>query len=148
TPTMGGVLIAGSIFICTILFADLSSFYISMALVCLVWLFVLGVVDDWLKLTSARRKPGWREGLYTWVKLVLQLGLAVLLALFINHYGQRKVTLPMTDIQTMSHAFTIPGVKTWVKDGSQWVPAPHLIVLGTGVFIVLTVLVITGSSNA
>src|SRR5699024_2182376 len=127
---------AGAIFICTIFFADLSSFYISMALVCLVWLFLLGLVDDWLKLTSARRKPGSREGLYTWEKLVLQLGLAVLLGLFINHYGQSKFTLPMTDIQTMSHAFTIPGVKTWVKQGGQWMPSPHLIVLGTWVFII------------
>ncbi|MFW6060106.1 MAG: hypothetical protein ACODAQ_07980, partial [Phycisphaeraceae bacterium] len=58
TPTMGGILISSAIFAVTLLFADLSSFYIVMALICLVWLFGVGLADDWLKLTSARRKPG------------------------------------------------------------------------------------------
>nr|HPM23835.1 hypothetical protein [Phycisphaerae bacterium] len=51
TPTMGGVLISVAIAITVLLLADLTNFYIMMGLFCLVWLSVLGGVDDWLKLT-------------------------------------------------------------------------------------------------
>ena len=64
TPTMGGMLIIFSIAITTLLVADLGNFYVRMALVCLVWLGGVGAVDDWLKLTGARRGGG-RQGLTT-----------------------------------------------------------------------------------
>src|SRR4051812_22801787 len=44
TPTMGGVLIICAIAITTLLFADLSNFYVKMALICLVWLGGVGAV--------------------------------------------------------------------------------------------------------
>ena len=31
------------------------NFYVQMGIFCLVWLGVLGAVDDWLKLTAGRR---------------------------------------------------------------------------------------------
>ena len=144
TPTMGGVLISGAILCATLLLADLSSFYVQMALLCLVWLSVLGGFDDWLKLTSARRKPGSREGLYFWEKLVFQFGLAVLLGLFIHHHGQAN------DLSKMAFSLTLPFSKTWVYDlaSNSYVPSPNLIVLGSLAFVVLSVVVITGSSNA
>jgi phospho-N-acetylmuramoyl-pentapeptide-transferase len=55
TPTMGGVLIIAAITAAVLLLADLRSFYVQMALLCLVWLGGVGAVDDWLKLTSIRR---------------------------------------------------------------------------------------------
>ena len=148
TPTMGGMLVFGAIFISTLLLANLSSFYVSMAMVCMVALFLIGFWDDWLKLTSARRKPGAREGLYAWEKLVLQLGLAVVLGIFIHHYGMSKHWGETTELLQMSHSLTLPGLKTWVKEGPQWVPSKHLIVLGPWPFVILTILVIVGSSNA
>ena len=81
TPTMGGLLVSGAIFIAILLLADLGNFYVQMALICLVWLAVLGGVDDWLKLTSARRTPGTRDGLKMWEKLVFQIAIALLLGL-------------------------------------------------------------------
>jgi len=72
TPTMGGVLIAGAIFASILLLADIRTFYIQMALLCLAWLATLGGFDDWLKLTSARRNPGSRDGLFMWEKLVFR----------------------------------------------------------------------------
>lgn len=151
TPTMGGVLIAGAIFLATILLADIrpkEGFYVIMALVCLVWLFLLGLADDWLKLTSARRKPGSREGLYSAEKLLFQLGLALVLGLFIHHWGANKLTLEYPEILQMSHSLTLPFIKTWVYENGQWMPSPHLIVLSTWPFVLWTILVITGSSNA
>jgi len=144
TPTMGGVLISGSILVATLLLADLRSFYVQMAVLTLVWLSILGGVDDWLKLTSARRKPGSREGLYFHEKLMFQFGLAVLLGLFIHHHGQTN------DLSQMAFSLTLPFRKTWVFDqaSSMYIPSPSLIILGSWAFVVLTVLVIAGSSNA
>ncbi|MFP4144838.1 MAG: phospho-N-acetylmuramoyl-pentapeptide-transferase [Phycisphaeraceae bacterium] len=149
TPTMGGLLIIGSILATVVLLADLSSFYVIMALICTVWLFGVGLADDWLKLTSARRKPGSREGLYTWEKLVFQLGLAVVLGLFIYHHGESKYTFEeFAEIQRMSHGLTLPFVKSWVSVEGQYVPTEPLIEMGRWGFVLLSVIVIAGFSNA
>jgi phospho-N-acetylmuramoyl-pentapeptide-transferase len=150
TPTMGGILISGAILASTLMLANLHSFYIKMALLCLVWLAALGACDDWLKLTSARRKAGSRDGLYTWEKLVLQIGLAVVLGLFIHHYGQNKYVNELADINKMAHSLTVPLSKTWEwsKQVKDYVPSDHLIVLGPLAFVILSTLVITGASNA
>ncbi len=46
TPTMGGILISGAIWISVLLWADLSNTFIQMGLFWLVWLGVLGGIDD------------------------------------------------------------------------------------------------------
>ena len=152
TPTMGGILISGSILASTLLLADITSFYVQMALVALIWLSLLGFADDWLKLTSSRRAPGTREGLYTWEKLVFQFGLAVLLGIFIHHWGQYKYA-EGSDLWKMSQSLNLPFIKTWVWDAAKadFVPSPHLdtfLRLGTWSFVILSILVIAGSSNA
>ncbi len=148
TPTMGGILIAAAIYATTLLLADLNNFYIILALACFSWLFVVGLVDDWLKLTTARRKPGSRHGLYSGEKLLLQIGLAVILGLFIHHWGDSSVLFPDPDEQMMSHSLTLPLMKTWIFQDGSYVPSPHLIVLGTWPFVLLTIFIITYSSNA
>src|SRR4051794_27323850 len=45
TPTMGGILIIAAIAITTLLLADLSNFYVLMALICLTWLGAVGAAD-------------------------------------------------------------------------------------------------------
>ena len=57
-----------------------------MALVCLIWLGAVGATDDWLKLTAGRRR-GSRQGLTSLEKLLFQIGLSVLLAVFTFDYG-------------------------------------------------------------
>ncbi len=148
TPTMGGILIVFAIFATIILLADLYNFYIRLAMVCLGWLFILGLADDWLKLTTARRKPGSRHGLYSGEKLLLQLGLAVILGLFIHHWGNNSVLFPDPAEQVMSHSLTLPLLKTWVFQDGSYIPSPYLIVLGTWQFVLLTIFIITYSSNA
>ncbi len=137
TPTMGGILIAGAIFLSTVLLADMTSFYIHMALICLVWLAVLGGVDDWLKLTSARRAPGSREGLHTWEKFVFQVGIALLLGLFIHYTGSEN---------QQTHLLNLPFQRTY-RPGTRELNE-GLIFLGPWAFGILAVLVIAGSSNA
>jgi phospho-N-acetylmuramoyl-pentapeptide-transferase len=139
TPTMGGVLIVGSILVTTLFLADLTNFYVGMGMFCLLWLAVLGGIDDWLKLTASRR-VGTRDGLRTWEKLVFQVALGALLAVFILRYGSANATaLRFADINA-PHS---PGynllILPFFREG---------IVLLTPLFVVLTVLVITGTSNA
>ena len=55
TPTMGGLLIAGSILVSTLLMADLSITYVQIALVVVASFACIGAVDDWLKLTAKSR---------------------------------------------------------------------------------------------
>ena len=128
TPTMGGVLIVGAIFASTLLLANLSSYYVVMAMVCLFWMFVIGAADDWLKLTTARRMPGSRHGLYSWEKLVLQIGLAVLLGVFAYHHGNAKYTIELPE-GVMAIALNLPFLKSWTFAQGQWAPAPHVYAL-------------------
>ena len=108
TPTMGGVLIVIAIFVSVVLFADLGNFYIRMALLALVWLGVLGGVDDWLKLRCATG-TGSRDGLRTWEKILFQIGLAVLLSIFIYSYGRESGIVDPTGRQVNpAHSFYFP----------------------------------------
>ena len=66
TPTMGGLLISGAIGLSVLLWADLSNTFVQMGLFCLVWLGVLGGVDDYLKLTHRPEDKRSRDGLKTW----------------------------------------------------------------------------------
>lgn len=147
TPTMGGILVSGAILISTLLLADLSSFYVIMALICLLVMFAIGCGDDWLKLTYTPNQPRAREGLYAWEKLVFQLGLAVVLGIFVHHYGLNKGGEDPVLLE-MSHSLTLPGLKTWVWMDDQWIPSPNLIVLSTWPFAIVTIIVISGTSNA
>lgn len=146
TPTMGGILIAASIFGTTLLLADMGSYYVRMAMVCLVCLFLLGLVDDWLKLTSAQRKAG-RQGLYSWEKLLFQVAMAAILGLFISKYGDSKFIID-GEYQRMARALNIPGLKTWVKEAGEYIPSANLIELSPALFVLVAIIVIVGSSNA
>jgi phospho-N-acetylmuramoyl-pentapeptide-transferase len=126
TPTMGGLLIIASIAVTTLLLADLSNFYVQMALVCLVWLGCVGATDDWLKLTAARRGGG-RQGLTAVEKLLFQIGLAVILSYFTYRYGRNIV--PAT-------RFYFP----FFKD--------YFVQLNMIAFVLIGTLVITGTTNA
>lgn len=137
-PTMGGVMILGSIAASVLLLADLSNFYIRMSLVCLIWLGALGAVDDWLKLTAKRRSRS-RDGLRMYEKLLFQIGLAVVLGGYIYRYGSNNFAV----LSSLVEPGELPAYKVlavpFYKDGLQ---------LGVGSFMVVTVLVMTGASNA
>lgn len=137
-PTMGGILIASAIFVATVLLADLTSFYVRMGLVCLVWLGLLGGVDDWMKLTAKRRGES-RDGLKVYEKLLFQIGLSVVLGYYVYRHGQHNFAVmdPLTGAEEVP-SYRILGVPFY-KPGLQ---------LGTYAFMIVTVLVMTGSSNA
>ena len=155
TPTMGGILIAAAIFITALLLADVRVFYVQMALVCLVMYAGLGAADDYLKLTSQRRSPGSRHGLYTWEKLVFQVGWALVLGFFIHNHGEWSYRQAIasgalsSEMPNMSHILNLPFQATWLDATvGELRFNPDLIVLSPWAFGILTVCVIAGSSNA
>jgi phospho-N-acetylmuramoyl-pentapeptide-transferase len=89
TPTMGGILIVAAIFISVVIFANVGNMYIRMALFALIWLGLLGGVDDWIKLRHSAGK-GSRDGLKAWEKILFQIGLAVLLSIYMWSYGRQS----------------------------------------------------------
>jgi phospho-N-acetylmuramoyl-pentapeptide-transferase len=181
TPTMGGVLIVGAIVVSTVLLADLRNFYILLGLIVAVWLAVLGGFDDWLKLTAASRKTGSRQGLYSWEKLVFQIGLSVLIGYFAFNHGAVETPAgpggggavppdesalfvapagqpsegPMDgdtspartgDGRSTAHVLNLPLQKTYMPGEGQL--AEGLIFLGRAAFILMSILMIAGMSNA
>ncbi len=137
TPTMGGILICGSMLATTLLFADLTERYVHFALGVLLWLALLGGIDDWLKLTSSRRTPGSREGLYVWEKLLFQLGIGVVIGLFLYRMGTPGA---------VEHALTLPFQRTYAPGTFQL--EPGVILLAAFPFVVITTLLVAGTSNA
>lgn len=143
TPTMGGLLIAGAMLFATILLADLTNFYVQMSIVLVIWMAALGGVDDWLKLTAASRPGASRQGLHSWEKLVFQLAIGLLLGYFTYVHGAPQVEGAPP---SLAHALTLPFMRTY--DPATFLPEEHVIYLGMGAFVLLSVLMIAGMSNA
>ncbi len=141
TPTMGGVLICGSIMITMLLFADLTERYVHLAIIVLAWLAVVGGFDDWLKLTSGRRSPGSREGLYAWEKLLFQLGIGFIAGFFLFRYGMSP-----GGGEDAAHVLTLPFQRTY-EPGTFTIES-SVIVLGMFAFVTISTLLIAGTSNA
>lgn len=121
TPTMGGLIILSGIIIPTLLFADLSNYFIQMVLFVTVWLGIIGFMDDYLKAIKKQRK-----GLVARKKMIGQIVLGLLFALGLTYLAPESQ-----------------------YDGTTGVPFFKNYVLNLGIlYIPFIVLVITGTSNA
>jgi len=76
TPTMGGLIIIGSILIPTLLFAKLHNIYVILMLVTTVWLGTIGFIDDYIKVFKKDKK-----GLAGKFKLLGQITLGLIVGL-------------------------------------------------------------------
>jgi phospho-N-acetylmuramoyl-pentapeptide-transferase len=122
TPTMGGVLVIGSVFVSSLLWARLDNRFVWLVLFCMVYLGALGFADDYLKVTKKKS-----DGISGRIKLVFQIALALIVtAVFLSS--------PLLEIQARS--LYVPFVKAPVITNMGWF---------TFVFFLL---VIVGSSNA
>ena len=117
-PTMGGLMILGSLFSSVFLWADLRNRYVFLCSVVVAWLGAVGFVDDYLKLSKKNSK-----GLPGSYKLAAQLLLGLFLGIFL--YRDSSV---WPDV-------AIPFFKNWF-----WTLGP--------LYIFFVMVVITGSSNA
>jgi phospho-N-acetylmuramoyl-pentapeptide-transferase len=122
TPTMGGVLVIGSVFMSSLIWARLDNRFVWLVLFCMIYLGTLGFADDYLKVTKKKS-----DGISGRIKLVFQIALALIVtAVFL--------TSPLLEVQ--ARALYVPFVK-----------APAIANMGWFTFVFF-LLVIVGSSNA
>src|SRR5881392_54207 len=122
TPTMGGVLVIGAVFLASVLWARPDNRFVWLVLFTMVYLGVLGFLDDYLKVTKKKT-----DGVPGRVKLVCQLILAcIVTAVFL--------TSPLLEVQARS--LYVPFIKTPIATNMSWFT------------ILFFALIIVGSSNA
>ena len=118
TPTMGGILLVVAIIVPTLLWADLTSVQIQLAIAVTCALGALGLLDDYLHVV--RKQP---KGLLGRYKLVVQVGAGLLMGLTIlrlSLYGE------------MSDQTTLPFLKdTFITLGIVYVPFVALVITAT-----------------
>jgi phospho-N-acetylmuramoyl-pentapeptide-transferase len=125
TPTMGGLLILGSILLATLLWMDLSTRYVWIALATTTALGAVGFLDDWLKVRRQRS-----QGLSGRAKLALQFGVTLAAALAIQHWPEAP---------KLSTVLTFPFLKNYVLDlGMFYVPFVSIVVVGSSNAVNLT----------
>ena len=154
TPTMGGLIIIISTIIPVFLFANLKNIYIILLIVTLVWMGIIGFVDDYIKLYK-KDKDGLR-GKYKIIGQII-LGLFVGFTLFfhpevtvkdqspfgielqsadnLTEYKSTETTIPFVK----DNVFNFSDLITWIDPGLEsytWI-----------VFIFFVVLIIAAVSN-
>ncbi len=107
TPTMGGILIIMSAGISTLLWADLTNSFTIVALVALLWMGLLGFLDDYLKVVQKKSR-----GLVAKYKMAGQVAFGLGLGLFLIFWSP----WPVPPNWTM-----VPFFADWVA--VFWIPA-------------------------
>jgi phospho-N-acetylmuramoyl-pentapeptide-transferase len=121
TPTMGGILILSAIFIPSLLWCNLANRYVQIALATTLWMGMIGFLDDYLRVVKKRPK-----GLIGRYKLAGQVSWGIALGVFLYFNPMAK------DVATLT---SIPFFKGLFINFSWF-------------YVVLVMLVITGTSNA
>ena len=121
TPTMGGLMILFSLIVPTLLWADLTNYYIRLILFVTVWMGGLGFMDDYLK---AKRKQ--RRGLVARKKFVGQILLGLIFGGILYFFPPDPNFGTSTDLPFFKGYFLEFGV----------------------FYIPFVILVLTGASNA
>jgi len=125
TPTMGGILVLGVILISTVLWCELKSGPIWVALLSLLGFGLVGAFDDAQKLLKKQNL-----GLRSWQKLALLTGISVLVAYLILHFGLRG---------TNTSQLSVPFFKNFRPDvGFLLIPWIWLVMVGTSNAVNLT----------
>jgi phospho-N-acetylmuramoyl-pentapeptide-transferase len=136
TPTMGGVLIAISIIVPTLLWADLTNAFVWIAVLSTAAFAAIGFADDYTKVVKKRNL-----GLTAKAKLGFQFLVSVLIAVAL---------IAMQNRGLYSTRLVVPFIKQFHPDlvVDRLVHNPDLWPLAFLPFIVFVVLMIVGASNA
>lgn len=127
TPTMGGVLIIGSVFLSTLLWARLDNLYLWLALIATTLFAAIGFADDYIKIVKKRSL-----GLTGRQKLAGQLFTAIgiwAVLYFLTNYAW-NISIP------------------FLKATAETNPAISISYVGPFVYLVFIVFILLGSSNA
>jgi phospho-N-acetylmuramoyl-pentapeptide-transferase len=118
TPTMGGLLIVGSLVVSVLLWGNLGNRLVWIVLLVTIALAAIGAYDDWLKLRT--RRP---------LKILEKFGAQLVVGLALGIY------LHAAPAEGVTSQLSVPFVKDWVPD------------LGLA-YILFVALIVVGASNA
>lgn len=122
TPTMGGALIVLATTASTVLWAELTNWYVVLTVLSLLWMGAIGFMDDYLKVVQRRTR-----GLVARYKMIGQL----LFGLALGAFLVRHPISPVPPTWTM-----VPFFDGWV---ASFAPAAY---------VVFVALVVSGTSNS
>ena len=143
TPTMGGVLILIGIFISCMLWADLSNRFIWIVMIVTFGFGLVGWVDDYRKVVYKDPNGMASREKFFWQTLI-GLFAAIYLAFSVSEVNNLKVLQLFYDWLRSGFALDLPAKTNLLLPFMKEVSYP----LGVMGFIILSYLVIVGSSNA
>jgi phospho-N-acetylmuramoyl-pentapeptide-transferase len=143
TPTMGGVLILLGIFISCMLWADLSNRFIWIVLLVTFGFGLIGWIDDYRKVTRQDPKGMSSREKFFW-QTCIGLFAALYLAFSVSEVNNLKVLQLFLDWIKSGFTLDLPAKSNLYLPFMKEVSYP----LGVFGFIILSFLVIVGSSNA
>ena len=136
TPTMGGVLICIAILLPTLLWADLSNPFVWLVMGSLVVFGAIGFADDYIKVVK-RRNLGLTPRAKMGFQILASISIAaVLVGMHTQGIYSTKLSVPF--VKRLQPDFAIHALRH----------IPHFGLLAFLPFVLFTVLVIVGSSNA
>lgn len=121
TPTMGGLIILFAVLLPTFLFANLQNPFVQIILVTVIWMGLIGFLDDYLKVVKKMKK-----GLVARYKMVGQILLGLLVAIWIQYTPEFKDVWSITSVPFLKNVEINFGI----------------------LYPLFVILVITGTSNA
>ncbi len=131
TPTMGGLIILGSILIPTLLFAKLHNVYVITMLVSTVWLGAIGFLDDYIKVFKKNK-----EGLKGRFKIIGQIGVGLLVGgiLYFSNDVQVHKQVPLdytlqaneTLVSHLHSDITADKQTKWIKTDAMTTTIPFV----------------------
>ncbi len=143
TPTMGGVLILLSILISTVLWFDLSNRFVWVVLAVTFGFGAIGWVDDWRKVVNKDPEGMRSREKYMW-QSIIGLGAALYLVFCISENTNAEVWSLFVNWVKSGFSLDLPPKAGLMVPFFKEVSYP----LGVLGFVILTYLVIVGSSNA
>jgi phospho-N-acetylmuramoyl-pentapeptide-transferase len=124
TPTMGGLMILSGLIVSTLLWANLSSFYVWTVLGVTVGFGLIGFYDDYLKVTKQSHK-----GFSGRSRLAVEFAIAAVACIAISHLSSGP----------LSNTLTFPFIKAFVLDlGWFFIPFGAFVIVGAGNAVNLT----------
>ncbi len=143
TPTMGGVLILLSITISTLLWFEWNNRFVWLVLIVTLGFGAIGWADDWRKVV--RKDPeGMRSREKFFWQTLIGLGVALFLAFSISESNNYRVLQLMLDWVRSGFSISLSPKADLLVPFFKQISYP----LGVWGFVVLSYLVIVGSSNA
>lgn len=131
TPTMGGLIILLATLIPTLLWAKLGNRYVLIAIFAMIWMGIIGFLDDYLKLKQKQLGRRDNKGLVEAYKLIGQVSLGLVL-------GYSLWKFPIS---------TLPGASTTLPFYKYILIVPATAALGW-LYVAFVTFVITGATNA